>query len=934
MDTPTHLFISYARDEANGAALVVRLQTWLEARGLPCWRDESDIKPGQSWPSHIPDALKRARAMICVINGAAKQSQWVKKEILLALKEDVPILPVLAESGCDLPFTLIDFQPLDLSEWDEAQLEVLLSRIRNLDKADSGPARRVEVAYLQNLLHREGLEKAAYLYEPLEGDQYRQVTLNRILPGDEMEVAFDLLRDRHIGRADTMAQEPQHFDDVLEVLGRAPRLVVLGEPGAGKTHSLKRIAAELARGALEDGRRPLPLFIPLGKWIEPKQTLDDYLSQHLEGLGAGWQQLLAQGRVALLLDGLNELPTNQREVKIPQIRKLTGDQRLPVVAASCRKDDFEDHRLDLDRLEIQPLDEPRILRFCQRHFRALLDPETGDREGEKLFWRLAGGEEVRAAYDEASLQGVSFEQFWQVAGAEPVVLKDDDYSLRWRLELGERAKSNERGLLQLARNPYLLKLLAEVFLNGGRQDLPRNRAQLFADFVAILLWREDKRHQDRDGIAHPGRADAEEALGRFAWELQNQAGNGDKVQLAMGIDQAKSALSAEQLNLARDASLLEVTDTVRFTHQLLQEYFVALGMQARIAAGKLPAEQLWPADHWWRRNGWEEAAVFLAGLSPDDPTLIVDWLSDAHPGLLLQCIEESGCAMPNNAQLADLRNRWLPRLVPEVEPAPEARHQIALALGALGLDRRPGVLLDEQGWPDIDWVEIPGGEFIYGENESQQRLTLDSYFIARYPITNAQYQSFIDDGGYEEERWWRDLERQSSPEKSRWNQPNRPRETVSWFEAVAFCRWFSQQLGYAIRLPTEQEWEKAARGTDGREYPWGNGYRAGYANVDEKEKEYGLSFLEQTTAVGLYPQGTSPYGVMDMAGNVSEWCLNKYDDLEETAIDVSRDVRVLRGGAWVNLPELARAALRFRLRPDLRHDGWGFRVVCASPILR
>jgi formylglycine-generating enzyme required for sulfatase activity len=236
--------------------------------------------------------------------------------------------------------------------------------------------------------------------------------------------------------------------------------------------------------------------------------------------------------------------------------------------------------------------------------------------------------------------------------------------------------------------------------------------------------------------------------------------------------------------------------------------------------------------------------------------------------------------------------------------------------------------------PDIDWVEIPGGEFIYGENEQQQRLTLESFFIARYPITNAQYQTFIDDGGYEEEHWWRGLKRQSSPEESSWNQPNRPKERVTWYEAVAFCRWLSQQLGYEIHLPTEQQWEKAARGTDGREYPWGDGYRAGFANVNEKEGKAGPSYLGQTTAVGLYPQGASPNGVMDMAGNVWEWCLNKYDNPEDTTIDVSEDFRVLRGGAWVGSPELARSALRGWDSPVNRHYFGGFRVVYASPILR
>jgi formylglycine-generating enzyme required for sulfatase activity len=505
--------------------------------------------------------------------------------------------------------------------------------------------------------------------------------------------------------------------------------------------------------------------------------------------------------------------------------------------------------------------------------------------------------------------------------------------LRWMLQVSERAKSDERSLLRLARNPYMLKMLAEVFLELGRQELPRNRALLFATFVDILLGREDRRHQKRDGVSHPGRDGAEEALGRFAWELQNRAGDGEKIQLAMAATEASGLMSTEQLNLARDASLLEVSDTVRFSHQLLQEYFVALGMRARIVEGKLPAERLWPSDHWWRRNGWEEAVVFLAGLAPDDPTLVIEWLRDAQPGLLRQCLEESGCAAPSDAQLADLQRRWLPRLDPAREAAPEARHPIALALGYLGLDRRPGIGLDEQGLPEINWVEISAGTFLYGEKPKQHDLPTLIH-MARYPITNAQYQAFIDAGGYRDKRWWEGLaESFESPEEPRWTEPNRPRERVSWYEAMAFCRWLSGRLGYEIRLPTEWEWEKAARSTDGHEYPWGEGYRPGFANVNETATKAGPTYLKQTTAVGLYPQGASPYGVEDLAGNVWEWCLNEHHKPER--IEPGGDeARVLRGGSWNYDPEYARAPNRVGIHPGFRNYDIGFRVVCSSPIPR
>ncbi|MEN8180099.1 MAG: SUMF1/EgtB/PvdO family nonheme iron enzyme [Pseudomonadota bacterium] len=263
-----------------------------------------------------------------------------------------------------------------------------------------------------------------------------------------------------------------------------------------------------------------------------------------------------------------------------------------------------------------------------------------------------------------------------------------------------------------------------------------------------------------------------------------------------------------------------------------------------------------------------------------------------------------------------------------IETPPKRRLAIGDELAKLG-DPRPGIGLDERGLPDIDWVEIPAGPFIYGEGREQQEIDLKSFMISRYPITHLQFQAFIDAGGYKDKRWWKDLKK-PKPEKSRWDQPNRPRTDMDWYEAVAFTRWLAAQLNQPIRLPTEQEWEKAARGTDGRAFPWGDEYINGTANVDESSNKG--DYLEQTTAVGLYPQGQSPFNVMDMASNVWEWCLNKYDHPEQIEPDTTGDSRVLRGGSWFNNPEFARAAFRGRLNPFVRDDDCGFRVVLSAPI--
>ncbi|MFM8441990.1 MAG: formylglycine-generating enzyme family protein, partial [Methylococcus sp.] len=233
--------------------------------------------------------------------------------------------------------------------------------------------------------------------------------------------------------------------------------------------------------------------------------------------------------------------------------------------------------------------------------------------------------------------------------------------------------------------------------------------------------------------------------------------------------------------------------------------------------------------------------------------------------------------------------------------------------------------------PDIAWIDIPPGPFRY---QDEATLELLRSRIARYPVTNLQFQAFIDDGGYQNNRWWREL-RQPEPEASRWPQGNRPRTNVDWYEAVAFTRWLGERLGLpegALRLPTETEWERAARGAAGRVYPWGNEYRPGYANVNETMLKDGPWSLGQTTAVGLYPQGASPEGVEDLSGTVWEWCLNRYDDPDDTRVDASGDLRALRGGSWNYDPDMALASVRYRLPPAGRNINYGFRVLSSVPM--
>ena len=267
------------------------------------------------------------------------------------------------------------------------------------------------------------------------------------------------------------------------------------------------------------------------------------------------------------------------------------------------------------------------------------------------------------------------------------------------------------------------------------------------------------------------------------------------------------------------------------------------------------------------------------------------------------------------------------------DPATEPKRRLAIGdrLAESG-DPRPGVGLGPDGLPDIDWVEIPAGDFLYGE--AKERRHTDGFRIARHPITNAQYQAFIAARGYQDQCWWQGLaERIKGPEAPSWSRPNRPRERVSWYEAMAYCAWLGDRLGLAVRLPTELEWERAARGTDGREFPWGNGYRVGHANINEtwEHDKVGPNYLEQTTAVGLYPQGASPEGVLDLAGNIWEWCINAPEHPEQIQSGGTGS-RALRGGSWFGTRRYARAAYRRDPPPVNRAVYYGFRVVCGPPI--
>ncbi len=547
--------------------------------------------------------------------------------------------------------------------------------------------------------------------------------------------------------------------------------------------------------------------------------------------------------------------------------------------------------------------------------------------------RLADSREVRV--DELQPEAIAeFLGHWSRA-----LFPGDEKSAEAHRQALSEALHARAAIRKMAANPVMLTALAVVHWNERR--LPEQRAELY-DSISTWLARARE--------ARPGRGPASRVLsllGHLALGMQTRPkGRVTQVSKATAAKiiapQFREGKNAND-RLARARAFLEAEEVdsgiiisrgsnLAFWHLTLQEF-----LTARTIAGRTDTSQhklILEGDRLYQSE-WREVMLLLGGTLIGQGADKVDGLFGTmldRVGEKATLAEKARCVGLVGAMIADLRpysynltdSRYEPMLqevlgIFDREKSRGIDLQIRLAAAeALGQAGDPRLRLPKE--KDY-WVSIPGGKFVMGENESENEprheVELGAFLIGRYPVTVHEYGRFLEDTDYGAPKEW---EEQIS-------HPNRPVVHVSWSDADAYCRWAK------VRLPTEAEWERAARGTEGRRYAWGN------EPPTPELANYSEANVGAASTVGLFPPGSTPApeNIADLTGNVWEWLSDWYgaeyyreSEKKNPKGPASGEAKCLRGGSWVNDSSLLPAAFRGGLRPVNSYDYFGFR--CARDV--
>jgi formylglycine-generating enzyme required for sulfatase activity len=806
-----------------------------------------------------------------------------------------------------------------------------------------------------------------------------------------------------------------------DVLGAFRRAVLLGKPGSGKTTLSAYVVLHLARAASGDATA----LAALGEsWthgpLMPVQIilrrLADSLPAHCKQGNAShvWEFLRSHAglpeqarlvdvlrRIArkhgalFVFDGLDECGDEARQARVREavfdFMDTAGEECRYLITA--RPYAWDDPSPENGEFVLDDLTPEQVQQFVQQWFQRL---------------------HAKGWFDDD-------ERDDKLARLREFVRRDD--------------------VRALAANPLLLTLMA--MLQSNQLKLPDERVELYADVVKLSLERWTRKAGDDQSLpAALGKSDAimdrlREAIERVAFEAhQRHAGKAGDVELdanALGMafarvldnDAGKADLALDYIEYRAGLLIGEGVrgDKRKFSliHQTFQAYLAARHL-ARQPDFLKQAQTLVRSDvdHWRTalvmaaRMERDRAGIMLTeqlahGQALDEFTnskgepALGDWRAAILAGEQFIEIGRDYALGSDDGQRAHKRIvSWLlGATTSRTLAGPKVRVRAGDVLAELG-DPRAHVL-------DVNAMHmcyVPPGEFIMGgdryddEKPEHPQRVKDGFWIGRTPVTQAQFAQFVEAAGYQNKSFWPEAiaaerwkDGKFRDRSDNWRErpaqydgafilPNHPVVGVSWYEALAFCRWMTSFLpsppsgegvGVGFRLPTEVEWEYAARGPrfvndlardallirpahelasveqfalaslksaienrqskieNRRAYPWGD-------DPDAERMNYAETGIGSTSAVGAFPLGASPFGCEDMSGNVWEWTMTKwtsdyedYDRQVDNRPDASEETRVVRGGSFGSYGDDSRCASRYHDDPDSRSDSGGFRLV-ASPI--
>ncbi|MFO1431892.1 MAG: SUMF1/EgtB/PvdO family nonheme iron enzyme [Candidatus Competibacteraceae bacterium] len=850
-------------------------------------------------------------------------------------------------------------------------------------------------AYLNRVMERCGyLSLAGIDPAAAQSDGDRQLNLNAVYTA--LLTRSPRQEEGKRGMDPRTLADEEKLRSALEQLDRNPRLVLQGDPGSGKSTFVNFVALCLTGEALGDDRANLArLTAPLpaedgsdGKELQPwshKALLPvPVVLRDFAAVG-----LPAQGEVATArhLWGFieNELTEASLADYVPYLRQELRERGGLLLLDGLDEVPEAEQRREQVKQAVE--DFVRSFGNC----RVLVTSRTYAYQNQG--WRLQGfAEAVLAPFSDGQIRRFISRWYKLTAGLGQLTQQD----AAGRAELLKRAIFSRPTLYELAQRPLLLTLMASLHAwRGG--DLPEKREALYADTVDLLLNRWEQRLIRRDAqgqylLIQPSlaeylkvdKAKVRQVLEGLAFEAHRSqpelTGTADLAEkdLAYQLFQLSSnpGVDIRQLvtYLQDRAGLLHPrgVGVYTFPHRSFQEYLAACHLTEHEPPGEIARLARTEPDRWREvvlLAGAKAARGMAAGFwqlveelcfrDPDASTVepADDWGAQIAAQALVETADLSKVSPANQTKLARIRH-WLVRLLRNERLPATERALAGNNLAVLGDFRFNPAFWYLPAEPLLGFIEIPAGEFTmgskkegpWGDERPPHQVFLPSYYLARWPVTVAQFATFVEASGF-----------QPGDQDALKGTANHPVVWVHWHEGVAYCRWLNERLrelaslrlsegqslteaerafwqGLAdgslrVGLPSEAEWEKAARGTDGWIYPWGKEPEPDRAN-------YADTGLNSTSTVGCFPRGASPYGCEEMGGNVWEWTRSIYANYPYPQDGPKRQARedlkakgrrVLRGGSFGGFGFI-RCAARYHYVLDDRFGDNGFRVV-VSPLV-